>query len=272
MTTDIKLAAYLDEAGDDPDKSGNLLVSNGIANVCLRRAWCRDISGMPDNAIGTLESILSRHTLTPVLLHTDIGCVSLDKLANEEKRLIRALQICKFLKCKSLRVGIGLSSPAKDALDYVNKWLSIATALSISYDVMLLFEPDYGSFVNTAAGIAIFLNKHRRFNLLYDPALLVMRAKIDPFVKFWSLLKARITFIDIHDYKSGDAAKPAGYGDAQLDLTIADALASKFSGWFCLEPGLGRRYGNITNKDMTFLHSLNAFNALLQRIQLPKIL
>jgi sugar phosphate isomerase/epimerase len=272
MTTSIKLAAYLDEASDDPAKSGEILMSKNISGVCLRRAWCRDINGMPDSALGTLSSILSQYKLSPVLLHTDIGCVLPEKLTEETPRLTRALQICKFLKCKSLRIGIGLASSSTEASEMVYRWLNTVTTLSISYDVSLLFEPDYTSYINTAGGIAVFLNKRRRFNLLYDPAVLVMRVKINPFVEFWSLLKSRINFIDVHDHKSGDSARPAGYGDAQLDLTIADAIASKFSGWFCLEPGLGRRYGDITNKEKTFLYSLDAFHSLLQRIQLPKIL
>jgi sugar phosphate isomerase/epimerase len=284
----VKLAAYTDEIFDDPDKAGELLASKKITNVCLRRGWCRDIYNMPDNAISILDGILKKHGLTPILLHTEIGCVNPNQLALEEPKLIRAMQICKYLQCKAIRIGLGTSSkpttevssisqitprfnPSPD-IESIHKWLSTASGLSISYDVQLLFEPETNSYYNQAAAIAILLNKFRRLNLLFDPALLVMRAKTNPFVKFWSLLKSRTTFVDIHDFKTGDAAKPAGFGDAQLDVLVADALASNFSGWFCLEPGLGRRYGDATTKDKTFLRALDAFEALLQRIQLPKIL
>jgi sugar phosphate isomerase/epimerase len=284
----IKLAVYTDEIFDDPDKACELLVSKKITGVCLRRGWCRDIYDMPDNAISILGDILSKHSLLPVLLHTEIGCVDPSQLVAEEPKLVRALQICKYLKCKSIRIGLGTSSkptaeissisqitpkfsPSLDS-ELVQKWLTAASGLSISYDVQLLFEPETNSYYNQAAAIAILLNRFRRLNLLFDPAMLVVRTKANPFVKFWSLLKSRTTFIDIHDFKTGDAAKPAGFGDAQLDVLVADALMSNFSGWFCLEPGLGRRYGDATTKDKTFLRALDAFEALLQRIQLPKIL
>jgi hypothetical protein len=267
----IKLAAYLDEAGDDPAKSCEVLVSKNISGVCLRRAWCRDISSMPDNALGILDSTLSQHKLISVLMCTEIGCVPLEKLAEEEVRLTRAMQVCKYLKCKSIRIGLGL--PSTSGTNYhFERWIATAMAFSVSYDISLLFEPDYDSHVSQPAAVAIFLNKHRRFSLLYDPAVLIMRTRIDPFVKFWSLLKSRVSFIDIHDYKIGDAAKPAGYGNGQLDLTVSDAIASKFSGWFCLEPGLGKRYGDISGKEKTFLHAYDSFESLLQRTQLPKIL
>jgi len=267
----IRLAAYLDEIDDDPDKAGQLLTSKHIQGVCIRRAWCRDISSMPDNAIGILSTILTKHQLIPVLLHTEIGCVSPEKLIDEEPKLIRAMQICKFLKCKSLRIGFGQSTTS-NAIEQINRWLTTSSSLSISYDLSLILEPTFDCYHNQPASIAILFNKFKRINLLYDPALLIARSKINPFIKFWSLLKSRVSFIDIHDFKTGNSAKPAGYGDAQLDILIADAIACNFSGWFCLEPNLGRRYGNFTTKKDTFLYAFDAFEALLQRIQLPKIL
>jgi sugar phosphate isomerase/epimerase len=269
----VKLAAYTDEIFDDPDKAGELLVSKGIINVCLRRAWCRDISTMPDNALSILNDILIKRNLQPVLLHTDIGCVEPLKLLSEETKITRAFQICKFLKCKALRVGLGIAAKdAKEQPDIVQKWLSIISALSISYDVALLFEPELNSYYSHPASIAVVLNKHRRINLLFDPAMLVLRSKTNPFVKFWSLLKSRVSFIDIHDFKSRDSARPAGVGDAQLDAIVSDALASDFKGWFCIEPGLGKRYGDATTKDKTFLRALEAFESLVKRMQLPKVL
>ena len=226
---------------------------------------------MPDNAISILGSTLAKYNLLPVLLHTDIGCVDPEKLPAEEPKLVRAMQICKYLKCKAIRVGLGTLKVNYDK-EYVQRWITAISSLSISYDMIPLFEPESNSVYYNAAAIAILLNKCKRMNLLFDPAMLVMRSKINPFVKFWSLLKSRISFIDIHDFKSGDSAKPAGLGDAQLDIIVADALSSKFAGWFCLEPGLGRHYNGATTKDQTFLCAFNAYQALLQRIQLPKIL
>lgn len=265
----VKLAVYTDEVFDDPDKACELLATKKVDGVCLRRGWCRDIYNMPDNAISILGGILNKHALAPILLHTEIGCISPSQLAAEEPKLVRAMQIRKYLKCKATRIGIGTIS-AKDDNELIQRWLPTASGLSISYDVQLLFEPETNSYYNQAAAIAILLNKSRRLNLLFDPALLVMRAKTNPFVKFWSLLKSRITFVDIHDFKTGDSAKPAGFGDAQLDVLVADALASNFSGWFCLEPGLGRRYGDATTKDQTFLRAFDAFETLLQRISYQK--
>ena len=274
----IRLAAYLDEIHDDPDKAGELLTSKSISNVVLRRAWCRDIYSMPDNAIGILDSILTKRGLTPVLLHTDIGCVKPENLVTEEPKLVRAMQICSYLKCRAIRIGIGLipadhiNTVYPNHIELIHKWLSYASMLSLSYDRSLLLELDYSCYYNQPASVTVLLNKFKRLGLIYDPALLVTRPRVDPFVKFWSLLKSKVGFIDIHDFKTGDSAKPAGFGDAQLDVLIADALVCKFAGWFCLEPNLGRRYGSATTKEETFLCALNAFEALMQRIQLPRIL
>lgn len=272
----MKLAVYLDEAHDDPDKSGAIFSSNNINHVCLRRAWCRHISDMPDNAIAILESVLKKHNLIPIMLHTDIGCVKPYDLSKEKQRLVRALQICKYLNCKSIRLGLCAQPSAKQhtLTENTMAWAATISQLSIDYNLLPIIETDQNSigFCDDPAAIMLFLNKFRRFSLLYDPGLLVSRIKCNPYIKFWSLLKPRIGFFDIHDVKNKDSSKPAGMGDAQLDITMSDALSCKFNGWFCLEPGLGARHGSATTKEKTFLCALDAFKSLLQRIQLPKIL
>ena len=120
--------------------------------------------------------------------------------------------------------------------------------------------------------MALLLSRFKRIKLVYDPAQLVAQRKLDPFVKYWSLLKSSVAYIDVHDYQSGGSAKVAGYGDAQLDLTISDALATNFNGWYCIEPGLGKRHGTAQSKEDVFLRALTAFRELLTRTSMQKVL
>lgn len=110
------------------------------------------------------------------------------------------------------------------------------------------------------------LTKHRRWKLLYDPAQLLMHQNQDPFTRYWTLLKNFIEAVDIRDYKMGYGNRPAGFGDGRLNLTLKDAIATGFKGWYYLEPSLGRRYGNAVSRSQTLHMAIEALDMLLSPI------
>jgi hypothetical protein len=273
MTFDkLKFAAYLDEADDDPLEACKVLVAHNIKHVCLRRAWCRDIATMPDTACASLLEILKAHKITPILLVSTIGEVPVGQLVEEQPKLERALLVCNYFKCPAIRLAVGQITKDSRSTELVERWTQLILKSSLATNVVPTVELSPDSVIIEPAAAAIFLKNHRRFNLLYDPAVLIMQRSINPFVKYWSLLRTRVSHLDIHDYKIGGTTKLAGSGDAQIDLTIADALSTKFGGWYCLESGLGRRFGDIQGKARVFECALNAFQTVLLRVDAPKIL
>lgn len=268
---DLKLAAYLNEAGDDPKDAAATLKRNGIKHACLRRAWGRDIFRMTDNACGLVRDILEENELSPILLASTIGDVPIQTITDQEADLDRALMICNFLKCPTLQISLGNAVKGDINRKYLFRWMEIVKDKCLLANVQPVFEIDYRHCINSPAEIAQILKQFTSWSLLYDPAHLVARRKVQPFTKYWSLLKERVSHFDIHDYAPGAGPRPPGHGNAQIDLTLNDAVISAFKGWYCLEPGMGRRYTNISGKKAVFEYALQGFKALFDRLDMGPI-
>lgn len=261
-----KLAVYLDEIDDDPAKAAKVAVEMGITKVCLRTAWSREVAQLGDDACAILSNILATNNLSTVLLYSSAGEVAPSEFGSCTDQLNRAIAICHYFKCKSLRVGYGKSAKVDKLINYVDNWCSQVTDRCLASDILPLLEITPDSPIQEPAAISTLLNRHKRIRLIYDPAMLVATRKIEPFTRYWSLLKHKVAFFDIHDYRSGEAPKPPGHGDGQLDLTLSDAILSKFSGWYTLEPGLGRRHGSRMTTQSTFAYAMTTLEAILKRI------
>lgn len=268
---DLQLAAYLNEAGDDPKDAAATLKRNGIKYACLRRAWGRDIFRMTDDACGLVREILEENGLTPVLLASTIGDVPIQNVADQEADLDRALMICGFLKCPAIQISLGNATRGDMNHKYLYRWMEIVKNKCLSANVKSVFEIDYRHCINSPAEIAQILKQFTSWSLLYDPAQLVAKRKVQPFTKYWSLLRDRVSHFDIHDYASGAGPRPPGHGDGQIDLTLNDAIISGFKGRYCLEPGMGRRYNNISGKTAVFEYALEGFKALFKRLDMGPI-
>ena len=188
------------------------------------------------------------------------------QIGNNEVRLLKPMTymnrsgqsiqaVCNYFKCKAIRVSIGQPGDQKNT-KLLDDWMNLVSTKSLSANVAPCFELSLSLPVVEPAAIASLLNKHKRWSIIYDPAVLIMPRKMDPFTRYWSLLKQRVSHLDVHDFLIGKSPKPPGHGDAKLDLTLADAIGSRYRGWYCLEPGMGRRYGSITNKSDVFLNAL----------------
>jgi len=239
--------------------------NNGIRYACLRKAWSRDIYTMPDEALVKVSEILKEHSVEPVLLVTNIGACTVDKLREEAREELKAaLNICSFFKCKAIRVAIGVSPASSRDKAAIEEWMHHVSGACISANVIPTVELSLNMAIAEPAELAHLLNGHKRWSIIYDPAVLIMHRRVDPYIRYWALLKQRVSHLDIHDYSIGKAPKLPGHGDAKLDLTISDAATSNFKGYYCIEPGMGRRQGSMTSKRAIFEAALESFKKLLR--------
>jgi len=222
---------------------------------------------MADTACVRLSEILAAHKIKPILLITDIGenC-PLDTMGGQFVKLEQTLHICNFFKCNAIKVCLGSLVNERHDMKLLNAWMADVATMCLEADVVPTIELSWNLPVSEPAAIATLLKQHKRWSIIYDPAALVMHKRIDPFTKYWSLLKSRVSHIDIHDFQIGKSPRPPGHGDAKLDLTISDATNSNFNGWYCLEPGMGRRYGSIITKQGVFLNALQVCDRLFNRL------
>ncbi len=255
METNLKLAVYLDEAGTEPGAACKALNEHNINYVVIRYGWGdKNICEVPDHGCEQLRSLLESHNLATVAIASDLGNTQTSQLAQIPLASIkRAFSLVTYFKAAFIRVyaGTGLGTIAD-----IDAWMSTITEQCISANCVPLLEVTPESLLMQPTDLAALLHKHRRWKLLYDPVQFILKRNQNPHLKYWTLLKNYTSAIDVRDFKVGRGFKPPGYGDSRILETVQDALASRYTGWFFVEPSLGRRYGNATTKSDTLKLSL----------------
>jgi hypothetical protein len=179
------------------------------------------------------------------------------KLQGAFKRL---LDLAHYFKTALIRVGVGMWE--KNSESVVKEWMQFVQERCIETGIQPVLEVSHGCSLFNTIDLVTALSKYRRWKLLYDPAQLVVKQAMDPFVKYWPLIRQSVVAVDIHDYKIGHGHKPAGYGDGKIRQTINDATSFLPECWYLLEPSLGRKYGGALTKPDVFKLGFDAMVAL----------
>lgn len=260
----LKLAAYLDEAGEDPERGCKALNENQIFYTVLRHVWTGNVCGISDVGHQRLLKILVEHDITVIMVASDLGKIDSKQLVRiGDDQIDNVINICKYYKAPMMRVFIGEENP-NTTIEEIDNWMERISKKCLSNGVIPLLEIVSGSQIHSAPEVAQLLSKHKTWKLLYDPVSLIMKQNIDPFIRYWTLLKNHVAAVDVRDMKIGKGFKPAGFGDSKIDMTIVDALGSRYQGWFIIESSLGRKHGTEVTKSGTFKYALEGLDHILQ--------
>lgn len=263
MIENLKVAAYLEDAGEDPASACKAIKEAGIDYVVIRHVWTSNIKDLSDNGCAKLRKILSDSGVTPIAILSTIGDVPAPDLPSVDEKIIdRTFNLVKYFDVPMLGLTCGQKVPTK-ADQQINDWLFQIANKSTALNITSLIEITPKSQLATPVELATLLSKHSRIKLLYDPAQLIIRQNIDPFVKYWTLLKKYVGAIDVRDYKIGRGYKPVGFGDTNIVRTVVDAANSTYKGWFFFEPSLGRKHGTAQSKSDVFKMAFTAFKSAL---------
>jgi hypothetical protein len=262
----FKLAAYLDQISLDPFDSISVLAKNNIEYAVLRTAWSNNILNTDPSILKGIKENLERHNIKVCLIASDIGYIQAEHLIGQQSKIAEAINLAKYFNCSHLRIGIGNQSVDVTATKVHQAWMKIVNDTCFKANIVPCIEISYKAIASSAVEISSILNNYKSWKIIYDPAILIHTKKIDPYVRYWSLLKNKISHIDIRDHKIGKSDVYPGYGDAKLDLTLSDYFLSNHKGYLCLEHGMGRRSGDTLGADKIFHESLAAFNKLLKNI------
>ncbi len=259
----LKLAAYIDEAGDDLNSACASFVQHNIHYAVLRNVWAGNICEASDSICQRLKETLNKNNISPIAIISDLGKIEISQLPKISKEKIdRVFNIASYFKVSYVRICVGMSSKTQQGTSSViGDWIQTITDKCLDGSLVPLLEITPESYLYQPVDIVSMLAKHRRWKLLYDPVQLIIRQNQDPFAKYWTLLKNYCAAIDVRDFKIGHGYKPAGFGDAKIQLTLSDAQKD-FNGWYFLEPSLGRRFGNVLTKQGTFKLAIEALETL----------
>jgi len=263
MFDNLKLAAYLDEAGDDPAQACAVLAKNKIHYVVIRSVWGNNICDTNDQACSRLRQLLLDHQLSPIAIVSDLGRTHASLLPQVPKEKIdRLFNLASYFQAGMVRVCCGARPKAADE-PVVAYWANLIADRCLSANLIPLYEIDDDSPYREPVDVVSFLTKFRKWRLLYDPVQLIVRQNQNPFTRYWTLLKAQTAAVDVRDYKVGFGFKPVGLGDAKIKLTVQDGINHSFKGWFFFEASLGRKFAGTTKREETFQLAIDAFRDLV---------
>jgi len=253
----LRVASYLEEAGEDPSISCDNLLGFGIHYIALKHIWTGNIGQK-------LRKIITDKDMTVIMIASDLGDEAANNLSRiSESRIDHIFNLAAYFKAPMVRIGIGKQCQ-QECTSLVDEWMSKISAKAISANITPVCEITFDSYFDTPSALANQFRKHKRWKLLYDPAQFILRKNQNPFVKYWTLLKSSVAAIDVRDLKIGKGFKPAGFGDSKIDYTVKDAIGNGYNGWYIMEPSFGRRHGDAHTKQETFQMALDAFDALIE--------
>lgn len=260
---EMKLAAYLEEAGEDPAVGCQNLAANNIRYVVLKHVWNGNICDISDTGHQKLHKLLEDNDLTVIAIASEIGRVEATQVNRiSAPTFQKAFDVAQYYKAPYVRFYAGTKT-RDDAVSSVKDWMQKISEESLKRNIVPLLEITSDSHHYQASQAATLLAGFKRWRLLYDPVQFILKQNQDPFTRYWTLLKGFAAAIDIRDYKIGRGFKPCGYGDSKIALTITNTIAERYDGWYFLEPTLGRKYGQALTRQDTFNLALEALDAVL---------
>lgn len=243
MISSFKIAAYLDEAGDNPELACETLNRNDIPYIALRNAYGRNICESSDDICKKLKKLFTSNNISPVCI---ISNLSVEQQPTD-KQIQRIFDIASYYDAEAVCISLDLEQiMSPETVDFI---LAI-TGFAIKNAVLPIIEPCAGfrqpnDYIDN---LVEFLKQRQEWKVLYDPVKLILKKKIDPFKCYWPYIKDRAHAVDVRDYIVGRGFKPPGLGDSK----IMDVLLSNFNGWLFIEPNLGKKYGKAIGKSQTF--------------------
>lgn len=262
---DLKIASYLDEAGEEPASGCDTLLKHGIRYAVLRNTWGdKNICECNDLSCQKTKRIVSDKGISIISISSNLGAVPANRLlSTHDSQISHVFNIASYYKAESIRFMAGTTADGNHRAA-IDDWLAKISYLAVSNNVTPLLEITHDSYIKEPADIIQLLLKHRRWKILYDPVQLIIKKKFDPFVKYWSLLKNYIGAVDVRDCIVGKGFKPPGLGDAKIANVINDISNSDYRGWLFLEPNLGRRYGDVLSKSETFSLAIESLKQIVR--------
>jgi len=259
------IAAYLDEAGEDPLSACKTLTQHNIKHAILREAWSGNVCSMSDSGHGKLKSILSDYGIQTIMIASTLGKIDYRSLSTiTDQQITDAMNICKYYRCNYLRIFVGEKDKFNNSVNMVmvDAWIRRVSEISLLNGIQCLYEITSDSTIFDAVE-TIKLIKDNNIGLIYDAAGLIIKHNFNPFIKHWPLLRNYTHIIDVRDLKIGQGFKVVGHGDSRIDMTINDAVDNKYKGWFAIEPSFGRKFGSATTKEDTFSYAVEGLLSVL---------
>lgn len=256
----LKVAAYLDEAHEDPYESIKIFAKANIHYVALRSVKDRNICDIDELQLSKLRTALQKNNISPILLYSEIGVHAPLHLYDDDL-VHRALNIATYYRTEYVHFGIG--NLLNDGITAVKAWMSRVASACQNANVIPVYEYKNQYERRGLDKLIQVLSENKIWRLIYDPSYFVSKQTIDPFDRYWLQLREWVDIVDVHDYKTGVGNKPLGFGDCRLSDTLQDIKNNNKQCWVLMEPKLGRKHSTAITKSDSFLMAYKRFQEVL---------
>ncbi len=243
----VKLSAFADEIGPDPQLQIDTLKKNGIRFVEMRGAWETNVMKLSDAQRTELKKRFDDAGLMVSCIASPIGKVKIDDdYTRHFDDFKRAVDLAEFFECRYIRIFSYYPPDGKNIADYreeVLRRLAQKCDYIANRNLTLALENESAIFgdVPERCLYLLALLPPDRITAAFDPANFVHTGVQNVYETCWLPLRPYVGYFHMKDmkYGMGDKAVPVGQGDGHIERILRDAVADDYSGFLALEPHLG---------------------------------
>lgn len=244
MTTDhVRLSAFGDEIADDLTEQLDMLQSEGIGAIEVRKVWGRNILDLAPDDLHRLRELLDARGFVVSAIGSPIGKSPITAPRSfEQERLERAIVAAEALGTRIIRI-FSFHLPADKAHIYRDEVIERITALTkraAASGILLVHENESGIYGDTAERCHDLLAAIGSPSLraAFDPANFV-QCRVHPMRDAWPLLADFVVHVHIKDALFADGSvRPAGEGDGDIPALLAALRMRDYRGYLTIEPHL----------------------------------
>ncbi len=264
------LSGFADEIAADVEEQLDVLESEGIRYLELRKAWGKGVLTLSDDEVKRLKALLGSRGVGVSSIGSPIGKIKItDPFEPHLEQFRRALWCAQQLEAPYIRL-FSFFIPEGEAEAYRDEVLRRMSAIAQAaqgHGVTLVHENEkhiYGDTPERCLDIVQSVNSEV-LRLAWDPANFV-QCGVRPHTEGYEMLRPYIDYIHVKDAlaESGKVTV-AGEGDGEVRQTLKALRDSGFEGFFSMEPHLksADEFSGFSGGQL-FVEAVRAFKRLVQ--------
>jgi sugar phosphate isomerase/epimerase len=239
------LTGFADEISPELGEQLDTLAQESIRSMELRSVWNTNVLDLTDEELRRVRSAVSGRGISISSIGSPIGKLPIaGPFGPHLKRFGRALRAADVMEAPYVRIFSFFIPEGREPAHYREEVLDRMGVLAEeagNAGVTLLHENEKGIYGDVPARCEDILSSidSPALRAAWDPANFVQCGVARPYTEGYEALRPYIEYVHVKDALAGSGkVVPAGKGDGEIPETLSALRASRFDGFFSLEPHL----------------------------------